>query len=456
METADRERIEKILGRVPTIDRFLTVEELDASSKDLAGTRPDVLRIVNVGRSTDGHPIQMLRIGDGEEQLLFFACPHPNEPIGAMALEVLAGLLVGDEELRGSRYTWNLIKCIDPDGTRLNEGWFSGPFTVTNYATHFFRPGSTAQAEWTFPVSYKTYSFLDPIDETKALMTAITGLRPRFIYSFHNSGMGGGYFYLTPHRPEVDDDLRALVTDRGIPLSLGEPEMPWGVKLSPAIYKTPTLVDQYEFIAAQSGKDPAGTLRMGEGSYGFASGICNPAHLMCEVPYFFDSRTGDTSEADGSRREAILAGLDRVQPMVDLIRVTIERVHDRLTRPTRLCRAALEVAPMLSRGLEMQRSWASNAPDLDSPATIAERFDSTIASRFYRLLFVGMTRRTLKEQLSAGDDPALSDALAEVEDAFDRWTRELETELDYRAIPIKTLVEIQLGAALHFLRVLAV
>ena len=78
-------------------------------------------------------------------------------------------------------YTWNIVKCIDPDGTRLNEGWFKGPFTVTNYAKNFYRPGGTQQAEWTFPVEYKNYSFFSPIAETQALMTAITALKPVFI-----------------------------------------------------------------------------------------------------------------------------------------------------------------------------------------------------------------------------------------------------------------------------------
>jgi len=337
--------IDEVLSSIPETNRFLTVDELDASSNDLAINNPNIVRSVEIGQSTDEHPIRMLRIGNGEEQLLFFACPHPNEPIGAMALEVLAKLLVEREDLRGTKYTWNLIKCIDPDGTRLNEGWFSGPFTVTNYASDFFRPGATAQAEWTFPVTYKTYSFLQPINETKALMTAITGLRPRFIYSLHNSGMGGGYFYVTPHRPELDDALRKLVTDRGIPLSLGEPEMPWGVKLSPAIYKTPTMKDQYEFMAKQTGKDPAAMLKMGEGSYGFAKDICNPAHLMCEVPYFFDSRTADTTQADGTRREAIINGLDRTQPMIELLSATMEQVREKLTVRNRLREASLEIAP---------------------------------------------------------------------------------------------------------------
>jgi len=444
--------IDKVLSGIPEIDRFLTVDELDASTNDVSAAIPNSARTIEIGQSTDGHPIRMMRIGSGEEQLLFFACPHPNEPIGAMALEVLAKLLVEREDLRGTKYTWNLIKCIDPDGTRLNEGWFSGPFTVTNYAGHFFRPGATAQAEWTFPVTYKTYSFLQPINETKALMTAITGLRPRFIYSLHNSGMGGGYFYVTPHRPELDDALRTLVTDRGIPLSLGEPEMPWGVGLSPAIYKTPTMKDQYEFMAKQTGKDPAAMLKMGEGSYGFAKDICNPAHLMCEVPYFFDSRTADTSQANGTRREAIIDGLDRTHPMVELLSATMEQVREKLTVRNRLREASLEIAPMLEQNLEMKRKWATDSPDLDTPATVAQVFDSTIAFRFYRLLFVGMAKRTLEAQLADSSDSEIQDALVQVQERFGEWTRELESELNYHAIPIADLVQIQLGAAFHYIQ----
>lgn len=454
MEDKEAQYIEKVLSSIPEIDRFLTVDELDASTKDLVAANPNIARTIEIGRSTDDHPIRMLRIGNGEEQLLFFACPHPNEPIGAMALEVLSKLLVEREDLRGTKYTWNLIKCIDPDGTRLNEGWFSGPFTVTHYAKHFFRPGATAQAEWTFPITYKSYSFLRPIAETQALMTAITGLRPSFIYSLHNAGMGGGYFYLTPHRPELDDALRALVTERGIPLSLGEPEMPWGVTLSPAIYKTPTLRDQYEFIARQSGKDPAATLKMGEGSYGFAADICQPSHLMCELPYFYDPRSADTSPDTGSRREAILEGLDRAEPMITLLSQTMRQVQDKLTHPSRLRDACLEITPMLEQNLAMKRTWAISTQDLDTPATVAQRFDSLLAFRFYRLLFVGMARRMLTIQLQHTPDTALASAHTRIDEAFTNWTSELESELDYHVIPIRDLVQIQLGAAFHIINAL--
>jgi len=451
MNRSTRRHMDTALERVPEMQRFYTVAELDASSEELVRQHPDIVRLVRIGESTDGHPIRMLRIGTGPKQLLFIGCPYPNQPIGAMALEALSELLVHDEELRGTAYTWNLIKCIDPDGTRLNEGWFDGPFTVTHCATHYFRPGNASLAESTFPVDFKTYSFFSPLDETKALMAVITGIRPRFVYSLHNTGVGGGYFYLSPHRAELETDLRRLLTDRGVPLSLGEPEMPWAVRLSPAIYRSPTLQDQYEFLAEQQYPDPAAMLNRGNNTYAFSKSVCDSAHLMCDIPHFFDPRTANVTQAgqDKTRRDAILDGLDRVQPLVDLLGDVVRRVGPRMARRTRLRDGFFEIAPMLAQNTAMRRRWALDTPGLDTPATVAQTFDTRLCLPTHRLMFLGMAKRALEEQLMSSEDEKIRQALAEVDESFSTWSQKLETELDYQAIPIRDLVQIQLGAAFH-------
>ncbi len=88
---------------------------------------------------------------------------------------------------------------IDPDGTRLNEGWFSGPFTIHHYAKHYYRPAVEEQVEWTFPIVHKKYSWHTPSNEThEALMNAIQIVQPDFVYGLHNSGFGGMYYYISP------------------------------------------------------------------------------------------------------------------------------------------------------------------------------------------------------------------------------------------------------------------
>ena len=442
--------IDEILKDVPDYKAFLTVDELKASSARLVDRHPDLVRVVPIGHSTDGEEIEMLRIGDGAEQLLFFACPHPNEPIGAMTLEALSQRLVEDEELRGRRYTWNLIKCIDPDSTRLNEGWFKGPFTITHYASEFYRPTSFDQAEWTFPVVYKKYSFFRPIPETSALINAITGLRPVFTYSLHNAGLGGGYYYLSPHRPQIDDALRALMTDRGVPLSLGEPEMPWGIELSPAIYQSTALTEHYDFLE-RYGADPCSRMQGGEGSFGFIKGICESSHLICELPYFYDKKIQDRTLTDRSRKDEIIQGIERVGEMAGFTTDLYGRIERRLTIASRFRTASEHLTKVVVDGLATKRAWAENSPELDVPATVAQSFDNQVVGRFYTLLIVGMLRRALTVENERAPTPEIGAALAEVEERFVGWTMQLEKEIDYRIIPIKTLVEIQLGAAFYCL-----
>jgi hypothetical protein len=445
--------IEAILSNVPDYQQFLTVDELNESSRLLASKYPEVVKRVQVGRSTDGEVIEMLRIGSGSEQLLFFACPHPNEPIGAMTLEALSQQLAEDAELRGTQYTWNLVKCIDPDSTRLNEGWFKGPFTVTHYASEFYRPTSFDQAEWTFPIQYKNYSFFTPIPETSALINVITALRPKFTYSLHNAGLGGGYYYLSPHRPAIDDALRDLMTTRGIPLALGEPEMPWGVELSPAIYQSPALPEHYDFLE-KYGADPVSKMQGGEGSYGFAKTICDSAHLICELPYFYDRRIEDASLTTTSRKNAILQGIESTADMQRTLSELYEKHGSKMTIPSRFRRAAENLNKLIVDGTESKRDWANSEKSLDVPATGAQLFDSLTVGRFYNLLIVGMAVRGLRLEMSQNPNSELADVLADLETRFAKWAEELEKELDYRVIPIKTLVEIQLGAALEFIAAL--
>ena len=124
----------------------------------------------------------MLSIGNGAKNAFLFACPHPNEPIGSNLVHYLSEQLCVDEDLRTAfDYTWHLIPCVDPAGTRLNEGWFAGPFTPRNYARHFYRPASNQQVEWTFPVSHKELFYDRSIPETEMLMRVIDELQPEFL-----------------------------------------------------------------------------------------------------------------------------------------------------------------------------------------------------------------------------------------------------------------------------------
>ena len=101
----------KIFDSVPDYKEFMTVDELDASSRKLAEIFKSV-ELSNIGESGSGRPILCLKIGNGKKNALLFAFPHPNEPIGSLTVEFLSKYLAENPDITNELdYTWYLIKA---------------------------------------------------------------------------------------------------------------------------------------------------------------------------------------------------------------------------------------------------------------------------------------------------------------------------------------------------------
>lgn len=450
---------QRVLNGVPDYPAFMTVAELDAASAELARRYPDRVLLSEIGRSRDGRAITCLRIGRGGRRALLFGFPHPNEPIGSLMLDYLAEQLAADEELAAAfDFTWYIVKCADPDGATLNEGWFKGPFTPLNYALHFYRPAGNEQVEWTFPIEYKTLRFDRPIPETQALMKVIDQARPDFLYSLHNAGFGGVYFYVSGECPDLYAPFQALARAEDLPLALGEPEMPYAKKFADAIYEMPGTRATYDYLEKYSGKDPAELIGAGTSSVDYAR-EANPEAfvLVCEMPYFYEPRVDDLSESEVTRREAILHSLDRAKENQDYIAGLYgeARTAGRIRLDSYFRRALEYFLDKAGAQREAQRQWVAQNPELDRPATQAERFDNFEGHSFYQLLIAGMARRLFLAEAEAAaaegreaDRAALAASAAELLARLEARAADLDARLNYQVIPIRKLVRVQLGSAL--------
>jgi hypothetical protein len=443
---------EAAMARVPDYQRFLTVDEMIARARAVAAAHPELASIEVVGHSTDGEPMEMVRIGDGPQRMLLFACPHPNEPIGAMLIQFLLDELITNEPLRAGR-SWYLLPCVDPDGTRLNEGWFAGPFTIRNYARHFYRPRSEEQVEWSFPVTYKKYAFDAPIPETRALMQALEQVQPHFVYSLHNAGFGGVYYYLTHDVPEAYAALHDIPKRRELFLSLGEAEMPWAVEFHPAVYKTPTLADAYDHHERYGEGSPETTMQGGASSFDHlrALGLDDTVALITELPYFQARQIEDQTPVAASRREVIVEGVNRTRQMVESLEAVLDAIGPHMTLDTRFYRTVTSFARYFRDHLDSKRRWAETAEGMDRSATVAQQADELHVGTFYRLLIASMLRRAIDAQLALGSVDELLAARERLEADLDRWATQVEQNLDSAPIPIKKLVEVQYGAMLAVL-----
>ncbi len=438
-----------LIDQIPDYQRFFYVDEFDKRSEELVKRFPGVVKVYEAGRSRSGHPIKVIEIGSGSKNALLFGCPHPNEPIGAMMLDFLAEKLAEDERLRSYfDYTWYMVKVVDPDGVKLNEGWFSNPQSIKSYASNFYRPPGYKQVEWTFPVDYKTLHFHDPLPETQVLMKLIEEKKPVFMYSLHNAGFGGVYYYISEDSPQLYEHFHSIPRRFNVPLALGEPEVPYLRMLSKAVYKLSPITEEYDYLEKYSRVDPAEIIKAGASSDEYARRIANTFSLVCEVPYYYDPRIENISESDITRKEARLIAWESAQKQYEFVGEIFELIKDKADFESPFYEVLKNYVETMPKHLEAEKNWIENDSELVRKATVAEVFDNTCVTQFYQSLTLGMLRRFISEILERHPSEELVQTAKRVDAEFEQNIAYLDKNLSYKAIPIRDLVGIQLLAGL--------
>lgn len=446
----------KLIEGIPDYKEFLTLEELDRSSVELANRYKDAVELFVIGHTRTGYPIQCLRIGEGDSNALMFGCPHPNEPIGTMMIEYFAEALASDKELREELgYTWYIVKVWDADGYRLNEGWLKGPYTISNYAKEFYRPPAHLQVEWTFPIDYKDYHFHNTLPETVAMRRLIADIKPRFTYSLHNSGFGGAYWYMTRRVDEgIYNQLYQASEEYGVPVHRGTPESSATEVFAEAVYRADGLDTTYEYYLENGVEDVAKKLKGGNCSDQFSEDFFNTFTLLTELPYFYDVRIGDTTPTDVTKRSVYLEMLDFQDHIHSVLRDMLDRIKPYVNNNNPYILALSGFSDSVHT--KAQRHEVMNGEQFESMATVAEMFDCRVINKFYRLLSLGMLvkahEREFESLLYMDIDTQryriLRGSYEEARGLFESLASEVEEELDYKAIPIKKLVAIQLRCGL--------
>jgi hypothetical protein len=440
--------LDEIIDSVPDYEEFLTVDELTSSCEKLAEEYRHV-EIFEAGVSTEGERIKCLRIGDGPRNALLFGFPHPNEPIGSMTLEYLSRRLAEDDGLREELgYTWYVIKCIDPDGARLNEGWFKEEFSPLTYALNYYRPPGKNQVEWTFPIDYKTLHFHTPIPETQALMRIIDEHRPDFMYSLHNAGFCGVYWYVGKEVPSLYPRFHSLVRDQGLPLHMGEPETPYIEKLDDAIFRMFGAEESYDFLGEHSDEDPATIRQSGTSSHGYLRSACDGFTLVCEMPYYYDERVTDDSPSDVERREAVLDGIRWGEELYQFLKPRFDKISAKADKSSRLHATVSDYLQNFEKRNAPRRKHAETTEEYEGRATVAQEFDSRVSTKFYSILRMGMTLRVADQALASGPDRELEAAREEIHARLLETNEAVAKEAEIEVIPIQKLVRIQLGSGL--------
>src|SRR3989344_8954576 len=293
----------EILNQVKDYNSFLTLEELDIKALELS--KKYNLELTEVGKSENDHPIYMIKLGRGSKKAFIWGFPHPNEPIGSLTIDFLINYFSENHsKLEETDYTWYFIYTIDPDGTKLNEGWFKDNLTVEKYFYNFYRPSADRMIDWTFPIKYKDFDWNSPLKETKILMKIIEEIKPDLMYPLHNSGFGGAYFFCTEKFEDIYyDNIIKETKNLGIPLHLGEPEEEFMVEIKKPFYFLFGFKEYYE-QAIKLGNNPKEIIKHGDNSTGYLSKIKPESiTIVGEVPYFYNKEIINNSLSDKKRKD---------------------------------------------------------------------------------------------------------------------------------------------------------
>jgi ribosomal protein L29 len=205
-----------------------------------------------VGLASDASPIRAEIIGDGNKSLLAWGFPHPNEPVGAKALELFADWLKDNPKAFAD---WKFIFVYNADPVQSSmQTWFKKPKTIENFLEGNWRSYQIGyEIDYGFPIDFQhryqpenaqgrnmnIWKPLDPFElefieptrgplaESKTLLALIENYKPEIIATMHNMHASGDYSFLLHREKEhIMQGLAKLPETVGCVRHLGEPADP--------------------------------------------------------------------------------------------------------------------------------------------------------------------------------------------------------------------------------------
>ncbi len=409
-------------------DRFLTPDGLDDELRQLHEASEGRTALDVIGASRGGHPLQTLTIGTGDRHAIVVGTPHPNEPTGGLAALTLGKMLLADSSVVDDLgLVWHLLPCADPDGMRLNAGWFGGPFTYAAYGLNIYRPPFPEQFEWTFHRADLPRPGLPPLPESEAVMTLLDEVRPELFVSMHNAEIGGVFCYVSEPTPSIGTTLASLRAMAQVPIECGEPEEP-ADRLGPGVLHVPANLDGGDQLCSTDYAARYGALG-----------------VTSETPLWADVRSEDEGPAGPTRAAAadeIAKGMTEVR---DEHAYWVDAIENVIDLDSVRGRAVREDAAGLSE------EWPFIDATGDDPATIAYVSGLEHERDLVRVRAAGHVAALLAEQRDASSE--LQDVLAAATGRLAEWASTAEKGTTF--VGLDGAVRCHVGIALHCAAALA-
>ncbi|RWZ51552.1 peptidase M14 [Labedella phragmitis] len=440
-------------ARIEPLSTFPPIDELLAAVDLLAAGSEGRLVKRRIGTSRLGEPLNEYVIGSGSRHALVVGGVHPNEPIGFHTARVLAEHLLAEPEFF-ARFdtTWHIVPCIDPDGARLNEGWFANPGDRSHYARKFYRPAPREQVEWSFPINYKNAYFDRPMPETDAVMRLMVETSPALLVGLHNAELGGVYYYVSRELAGAVDALHAIPDALGLPLDAGEPESADLTAIAPAVFRAPLATEHYDHLESL-GVDP--TVEVGGGGSADYAAQFGTLTLIAELPYWTHPDALDTDPSETSYDDVLRAKAAGLRELGAVLERALADAAPHLSIESPFLRASRAFVPMMTVAGDAEAARAE-VPESRRPATVAEVFTNADLVRCFRLRFGGMLVRAFEAEVVAGiAHVEVRRAHAALRATYDEWIAESDAVEGIAVLPVERLVGVQYASTLAMAGLLA-
>ena len=437
-----------ILEGVPKWSSYLNVDELHQGNAELVNEYPEKVELIDLGNSTNGEIIDCLKIGEGKYNALIHGFPNCEEPFGGNLLDYFAKSLVQDDELRESLdYTWYIIKCSDPDGARLNEGFQKGPHTPLNFTLNYYRTPNSKTPESCFPFRFGPLDLNNPVPETGALMNLMNRVPFHFVSSLHMMKWGG----ITYEVPHSCTELYAPLWDMAKRFSIFPRKRP-GTTIAPGImqaaYLTPARGYLKHWARGNTNIEPI------QGCYIYEYGqILNP-HLFMMIPeccIWYDTGMWDDTPSETTLGESLRYANYREDEVNNyMLRVWSDASpYLEVESPFRTMMNEW-MGPIIKKYTNVSNPPFSFDEKLHSQIiTIAEKIGIEGRADLYRLFYLGGLIRTFDAELSQGGDERISTLRESVMNKLNEYDSYLQNNYRVVAHPIRNLVGMSLGSILY-------
>ena len=224
-----------------------------------------------------------------------------------------------------------------------------------------------------------------------------------------------------------------------IPIDYGEAEIEFVKELKKPFYLNLSLEDIYDYFET-SGKDPKKIIDYGTDSISYAQKINkNVFGIIGEIPYLYDLKILDTRNASESRGTFLNEKYSFQKEIMDFIEKNL--INKNINKKS-IFFPILE--DIIKHEKEMLNVFQNNIPkkEYERLATIAEKFSSLVVSKFYLTLILGQFRRLLLDSANPKD---LEQLIKTTEKKINEILTYIEQESDYDVLPIKKLIQLQLG-----------